>query len=91
MTTTNLDPIGMRPSSVESSRLKTLCIEPLLVVGVSAFWLFTLPFVGVALSAVKVWDTLTSRPNPLILRRGAAAGNVLARQHPDSMTEAAHV
>jgi hypothetical protein len=57
---------------------KAILAEPFLLLGVSAFWLVTLPFAAVALLGVKVWDgavALTreaSRKNPLILRRGRA-------------------
>jgi hypothetical protein len=55
-----------------SSELKAALLEPLLIVGVSAFWLVTLPFTAVALLCVKLWDALTafSPAHPLILRRG---------------------
>lgn len=63
-----------------SFALKTALLDPLLVVGVTAFWLLTLPLVAVALLAVKIWDTASAfahrsavQSNPLILRRGQVA------------------
>ncbi|MGI8432614.1 MAG: hypothetical protein ACR2MW_10055 [Chthoniobacterales bacterium] len=59
-----------------SSVLKAALVEPLLVVGVSAFWLVTLPFAAVAMLGVKVVEGAnafvrgTARTNPLILRKG---------------------
>ena len=58
------------------AELKAALVEPLLVVGVSAFWLITLPVAAVSLFAVKIWDTAVGfahgsvQTNPLILRRG---------------------
>lgn len=58
--------------------LKATVTEPLLVAGVSAFWLVTLPVAAVALLGVKVVDGVnafvrgSARTNPLILRKGNA-------------------
>lgn len=59
------------------SQVKAALIEPILIVGVAAFWLVALPFVAASLACVRVWDTLvaiksgrSAHPNPLILRRG---------------------
>ncbi len=57
---------------------KAILAEPFLIVGVSAFWLITLPFAAVALLGAKVCEGAVaftrgaSRKNPLILRRGSA-------------------
>lgn len=72
----------LNPRSFGSADLKAALLEPLLVVGVSAFWLVTLPFAAVALFAVKIWDTAWAfahgsvQANPLILRRGQAAHGI---------------
>lgn len=64
--------------------LKSLLLEPFLVLGVSAFWLLTLPFAAVAMLAVKIWDKCAPSLNransahPLILRRGAASDKMTA-------------
>jgi hypothetical protein len=89
MTATNLDLANLPAVGVESSPLKVLFIEPLLVVGVSAFWLVTLPFVAAALVAMKLWDTLTCRPDPLFLREWRLSNAVLGRPH-NSVSKAAH-
>ena len=75
-------------SSSGLSGLGNLLAEPLLVVGVSTFWFLTLPFVAASLFCVRIWDTITSRPNPLILRRSAAAKST---QHRRGSAKAAHV
>lgn len=70
---------ALSPRPFGSAEMKAALLEPLLVVGVSAFWLVTLPFVAVSLFAVKIWDTANAfahgsvQANPLILRRGMAA------------------
>lgn len=67
---------ALTPRSFGSADLKTALLEPVLVVGVSAFWLAALPFAAVSLFAVKIWDTASAfahgsvQSNPLILRRG---------------------
>ncbi len=74
MTTTYCQTANSRPFG--STDLKSALLEPLLVVGVSAFWIVTLPFAAVSLLGVKLWDTAsalsrkTATANPLILRRG---------------------
>jgi hypothetical protein len=71
------------------SKLKAIFIEPVLVVGVSAFWLLMLPFVGLSLLCVRIGDTIAaSLANPLILRRGDAAKGVPALQHGGAATTA---
>jgi hypothetical protein len=58
---------------------KSLVAEPFLIAGVSAFWLLTLPVAAVALVGAKVCEGAvafahgSTRNNPLILRKGAAA------------------
>ena len=92
MTTTYSDSALAPRSSFGSSELRTLLIQPLLVVGVSTFWLVTLPFVAVSLLWVKVWDAIAChRTNPLILRRGPAAKGVPDPQHRTGPARAAHV
>ena len=75
MTTTYYQPpADSRPFGLTD--LKSALLEPVLVVGVSAFWIVTLPFAAVSLLGVKIWDTAsafsrkTTTRNPLILRRG---------------------
>ena len=85
----NLDLASIFPLGVESSTLTALVAEPLLVAGVSAFWLVTLPFVAASLVAVKLWDTLTYRRDPLFLRRGAVTNAPLGSPH-SSVSKAAH-
>lgn len=59
------------------SEMKAVLLEPVMIAGVAAFWLVTLPFVAMSLTCVRVWDTLVAmkssqgaQSNPLILRRG---------------------
>ncbi len=68
------------PESSFASRpftLKAALTEPLLIVGVSAFWLVTLPFAAVAMVGVKIVEGMqgfvrgSARTNPLILRTGS--------------------
>lgn len=67
-----------------SSDLKAALVEPLLIVGVSAFWLVMLPFVAVAMLGVKLGEGVnafvrgTARTNPLILRKGNSSQNEAA-------------
>ena len=67
---------ALTPRPFGSADLKASLLEPVLVVGVSAFWLVALPFAAVSLFAVKIWDTASAfahgsvQANPLILRRG---------------------
>ena len=64
--------------SCEASDPKSLWMESLLVICVSAFWMLMLPLAAAALFCVKIWDTIVAftrgatRANPLILRRGAS-------------------
>lgn len=69
MKSTNLHLDSMPGLSLESFHVKDFMIEPLLVVGVSAFWLVMLALVTASLITLKVWDTLVFRPTPLLLRR----------------------
>ena len=81
MTTSCSDSTLTPHPPIASSELKNLLIEPLLVAGVSAFWLVTLPIVATSLLCVKAWDAITCHhPNPLILRRGGIAASGM----PDS-------
>jgi hypothetical protein len=70
---------GPQPAS-GFSQVRTVLIEPLLMVAVAAFWLVALPFVAVSLVCVKIWDALVTMKsgiaaprNPLFLRRGVDA------------------
>jgi len=62
--------------SCEVSDPKSLWIESLLVIGVSAFWMLMLPLAAVSLFCIKIWDTIVAcmrgatRANPLILHHG---------------------
>src|SRR4051812_45254142 len=73
MKSTNLcfDPI--RGLSLESSHVKSVVMESLLVLTVSVFWLVILPLVTAVLIALKGWDTILYRPTPLLIRRQLAA------------------
>lgn len=73
------------------AQVKTILVEPLLIVAVCAFWIAALPFVPVWLVCVKVWDVLVAmksgnaaRPNPLFLRRSRASEGqpALHSRHP---------
>ena len=76
------------------AELKANLIEPFLVVGVSLFWIVTLPFAAAALFGVKIWDAVsvfsrsTSRNHPLILRRGAVGKSEIAPAHVASAKRA---
>ena len=78
------------------SRVKTILMEPLLIVAVAAFWLIALPFVAVSLVCVKVGDALAAtesgsaaRPNPLFLRRSCAPkGSLILLQSPEPIRTA---
>jgi hypothetical protein len=87
MITANLEPVSMLALAVESPRLKAFFIEPLLVLGVFAFWLVALPFVAVSLVAVKVWDTF--RPDAVFLPSGIRA-NQFTSQHTTVISSTAH-
>jgi hypothetical protein len=74
-----------QPSPFGFSELKTVLLEPLLVVGVSLFWIVALPFAAVSLMSVKIWDTVVAlrmgtaaQANPLILRRGGTSKDIPA-------------
>jgi hypothetical protein len=58
------------------SQVKTILIEPFLIVAVAAFWLIALPFVAASLVCVKVGGAVESgsatQPNPLFLRQSPA-------------------
>jgi hypothetical protein len=69
MKSSNLEIDSMPALSLESFHVRSFVIESLLVVGVCAFWLCTLPSIAAALIALKVWGTLVFRPSPLFLRR----------------------
>ncbi len=76
MSAANFDSAFAAEPAPGFSRVKTILVEPLLVVVVAAFWLVALPFVAVSLACVKVGDALVAmesgsaaRPNPLIPRR----------------------
>jgi hypothetical protein len=77
--------LAPQPSPVGFSELKAVLLEPLLVLGVSLFWIVALPFVAVSLMLVKIWDTVVAlstgtaaQANPLILRHGGAPKDIAA-------------
>jgi hypothetical protein len=78
----------LAPRSFGAAELKAALVEPLLVVGVSAFWLVTLPVAAISLFAVKIWDTAAGfargpvQTNPLILRRGQPSTGMTSPAHP---------
>ncbi|MEO6969314.1 MAG: hypothetical protein ABI217_00270 [Chthoniobacterales bacterium] len=64
--------------------VKSIFVEPLLIVAVAAFWLIALPFVAVSLACVKVGDALVAmesnrpaRPDALFLRRACTPEGAL--------------
>lgn len=78
--------------SFDSSELKTVLLEPALMVGAAIFWVAVLPFVALSLMGIKIWDTLKAlgsgssvRPNPLILRTGLAKSGLTARSSPSTV------
>lgn len=86
MTTTFANASLTPDDSSIGTDLKSILLEPFLMVGSVCFWLVALPFVAVSLVCVKVWDTLSAivpghnaQKNPLILRRGLAKGGVTVR------------
>ncbi|MEO5717790.1 MAG: hypothetical protein ABIR29_04370 [Chthoniobacterales bacterium] len=77
---------ALTPQAAGLSELKTVLLEPALLVGAAIFWVAALPFVALSLMGVKIWDTLkalgsgaTVRPNPLILRTGLAKSPLTVR------------
>ena len=89
--TTTYSQTSLDSQHSHSFDLKAALVEPLLVVGVSAFWLVTLPFAAVAMLGVKVGEGVkdfvrgAARTNPLILRKGN-----LARSEAALTPQAAH-
>ncbi|CAN5414670.1 hypothetical protein BH20VER3_BH20VER3_03520 [soil metagenome] len=86
MTTTFTNPALTPETSFGLAEMKSLLIEPFLILGSACFWIIALPFVAFSLMCVKVWDTIlalkpgqNARQNPLILRRGLAKGGVAVR------------
>jgi hypothetical protein len=67
MKSTNLEIDSMSSLSWQFFHIRSFVIESLLVVGFSAFWLVTLPFMAAASIAVKVWDAVPFRASPLFL------------------------
>ena len=63
--------------SLERWHLKSFAVESILVVGVTAFWVITLPFLAAVLIALKVWDALFFQPSPLLLRRQLRASRAI--------------
>ena len=85
-TTTIVNCLLSPEESAENSLLKSVLLEPALTAAAAAFWLFTLPFVAIALMSMKVWESTVAlvsgrpiRPNPLILRYGPATALHLRR------------
>ena len=85
-------PLAPQPLGFGFSDLKAILLEPLLMVGVSVFWILALPFVAVSLMCVKIWDTVVAlksgTANPLILRRGGAPVEISDLSEPDSVRTA---
>lgn len=71
------------PISFGLSDLQAILMESLLVVGVSLFWIVTLPFAAFSLLGLRGWETVSglSRANPLILRRGSVPSSHRAPAH----------
>ncbi len=80
--------------STGSTQLKSILLEPLLIVGACAFWLVTLPFAAVSMLCLNLWDTAVSfsrrhaHSNPLILRRRGLLKNDLVLSHRGSAKHA---
>ncbi len=71
MTATHAEPLLADSYSNSFARLGHLLLEPILVVGVSLFWLITLPLAALSLFFVKVYEGVKTQfqPNPLFLPR----------------------
>lgn len=96
MTTTllhSLMPEGQNPSGL--TNLKSVLLEPVLVIGACLFWLAVLPITGVFCAGVAVYDKITSLKgreihlpdlrhnpahNPLVLRKKSAREQQTASQ-----------
>jgi hypothetical protein len=85
-TATNFSDSALASQSFGFAELKTVLLEPALVLGSALFWVAALPFVAFFLMVVKIWDTMLAlksgaavRPNPLILRRGLAKSGLAVR------------
>jgi|SRR4051812_46993862 hypothetical protein len=79
MKSTTLELDSMPPLSLESFHFQSFVIEALLVIGVCAFWLATLPFVAAALIVLKIWNRFLFRPRPLLFRRQVCVRRGLSR------------
>jgi hypothetical protein len=76
MNATNLGSSSAPNVAQESRLIRTILVEPLLVIATGTFWLVALPLVGISLGFVKIWDAFgalssseTVAANPLILRK----------------------
>lgn len=92
MTTTllhSLMPEDQNPSGL--TNLKSVLLEPVLVIGACLFWLGVLPITGVFCAGVAVYDKISSlkgreihlpdlRHNPLVLRKKSAREQQTASQ-----------
>jgi hypothetical protein len=74
------------------SRVKTILIEPFLIVVVATFWLIALPFVAALLVCVKVGGALvaiesgsSTQSNPLFLRHSVPEGSLILLQSRESI------
>lgn len=64
---------------LESSHFQSFVVEALLVIGVCAFWVVTLPSVAAALIVLRVWHNLLFRPSPLFFRRQVGVRRRMSR------------
>ncbi len=56
MNTTTIYSPALTPRPFGLPNLKAILIQPFLILGVSLFWIVTLPIAAVSLVAIKVWD-----------------------------------
>lgn len=88
MTATFFSPMSPEANTPFGAQLKTILLEPLLVVATCLFWVMVLPVTGLFCASVAIYDKLaslnapklrlpdlrhTGTNNPLVLRRSAAA------------------
>jgi hypothetical protein len=90
---------SLAPSTTQQTGvLRTILVEPLLVVASGAFWLFALPLVAVSLACVKAWDAFVAlnssnaaTPNPLILRSRRQVQDVPAFSSSSEIWATSHI
>lgn len=86
MTATFSSPMSLEAPNAFAAQLKTVLLEPLIVVAACIFWVMVLPVTGLFCASVAVYDKLaslnapklrlpdlrhTAVNNPLVLRRSA--------------------